>query len=508
MNTILIISDTFRYDNLSGYKSSGVKTPNLDRLASESYVFDNAYLGSFPTVPNRLDIMNGRFNFIDHEWCPLPDGMVTLQQILSASGYVTQMVVDNPHLIENGFNYERGFDGWEWIRGQESDRWKSMPRDTELPADPSKLSNSHFVLPNYLRNTSWWKTEEDRFAARSIKEACQWLEEGQDAEKFFLYVDLFDPHEPWDAPEEYLKMYENGHQGEEVIYPYNDFWKNIVSEEELKHMRALYLAEVSMVDHWVGVLLDKIDQLGLREDTAVIFTSDHGYLFGEHGIIGKSFKPEKSGYEACRMYNEMRRVPLIIRLPGQTKSEHIKALVQSPDLMPTILELSGLVATESVGGKANIQALQCGIFYTKDWRFNPETVHGKSLMPLLRGETDRLRDIVVSSNTLIHHTPVVAKTAIVTEDGWCLHFAGNYDEEIGEGAKVNKALIQLTPKNAPVAPALFYLPDDPSEEHDLLSENMKLAQEIHQRYVQWLEEVGTPEEHLAGRREFKVKSEA
>ncbi|MFZ7104231.1 MAG: sulfatase [Peptococcaceae bacterium] len=442
MNTILIISDTFRYDNLSCYGKTGVKTPNLDRLAGESYIFDNAYLGSFPTVPNRLDIMNGCFNFIDHEWCPLPAGTVTLQQILSASGYVTQMIIDNPHLVENGFNYERGFDGWEWIRGHESDRWKSMPRDIELPADPGKLNNAHFVLKNYLRNTAWWKSEEDRFVARSVKEACRWLEAGQDAEKFFLYLDLFDPHEPWDAPEEYVKMYETDYGGEEVIYPYNDFWQNFVSEEELKHMRAMYKGSVTLVDRWIGVLLDKIEKLGLKEDTAVIFTSDHGFLFGEHGLVGKSIKPEHGYYEACRMYNEIRRVPLLIRLPGQQHGEHIKALVQSPDLMPTILELSGLVATESVGGKANISALQCGIFYTKDWRFDPEKIHGKSLMPLLRGEMKEFRDIAVSSNTLIHHTSGVAKCAVVTEDGWCLHFAGDYAEEVGAGLRVNKQLIQ------------------------------------------------------------------
>ncbi|WP_088187328.1 sulfatase [Desulfosporosinus sp. FKA] len=505
MNVVFVISDTFRRDNLSCYGPTPVKTPNLDRLAEESYVFDNAYLGSFPTVPNRLDIMNGRFNFIDHEWCPLPSETVTLQQILSASGVVTQMVIDNPHLIENGFNYERGFDGWEWIRGHESDRWKVLPKEVTLPAHPSKLNNAHFVLPNYLRNTAWWKSEEDHFAARSVTEACNWLEEGQNAEKFFLYVDLFDPHEPWDAPKEYVDMYDKGYEGEEVIYPYNDYWENIMSEAELNHCRALYRAKVSMVDHWIGILREKVKKLGLEEDTAFVFTSDHGYLFGEHGQIGKAFKPENGYYEACRMYNEMRRIPLMIHLPGQKKSERIGALVQSPDLMPTILDLCGLVASKSFGGKANIQALQCGIFYTKDWRFEPESIHGKSLMPLIRGEVDKLRDFVVCSNTIIHHTPVVSKCAVVTEDGWCLHYSGYYDEVLKESVKVNKVLIELQPSKGKVEPELYYLPDDPNEEHNLIEGHEDLAREIHARYVKWLEEVGTPEEHLAGRRKLVLK---
>ena len=507
MNVIFVISDTFRRDNLSCYGPTPIKTPNLDRLADKSYVFDNAYLGSFPTIPNRLDIMSGRFNFIDHEWCPLPSDTVTLQQILSASGIVTQMVFDNPHLVENGFNYERGFDGWEWIRGQETDRWRSMPRDVKLPADPGKLNHAEFVLPNYLRNTSWWKSKDDRFAIRSVNEACKWLEEGQNADKFFLYVDLFDPHEPWDPPAEFLKMYETFYEGEEIIYPVYDYWKNFMTEDEFKHMRALYMAEVSMVDSSIGILRDKIEKLGLEEDTAFIFTSDHGYLFGEHGIVGKSFNPKNGSYETCRMYSDIRRIPLIIHLPGQKKAERIGALVQSPDLMPTILEMSGLVATESMGGKENIQALQCGVFYTQDWRFSPESIHGKSMMPLLRGETNKLRDIAVSSNTLIHHTPIVAKTAVVTEDGWCLHYSGAYENEIKESIKVNNKMISLEPKYERVEPALFFLPDDPKEEHDLIKDHEELARQIHQRYVKWLEEVGTPEEHLKGRRVFREKGE-
>ena len=113
MNIVLIMSDTFRHDNLSCYGSTRVKTPRLDEFAKESCVFENAYLGSFPTVPNRLDIMSGRFSFIDREWGPLPDETVTLQQVLSASGVVTQMITDNMHLLENGYNYSRGFNAFE-----------------------------------------------------------------------------------------------------------------------------------------------------------------------------------------------------------------------------------------------------------------------------------------------------------------------------------------------------------------------------------------------------------
>jgi arylsulfatase A-like enzyme len=507
MNVILFVSDTFRYDNLSCYAKTRAKTPVLDQFAREAFVFDNAYLGSFPTVPNRLDIMSGRFSFIDREWCPLPPETVTLQQVLSASGVVTQLIADNPHTFEMGFNYDRGFTGFEWIRGQESDHWKTAPKHLDLPKDGSKIRCLESVVEVFLRNSAWWKSEQDRFVARTVRSACQWLEENQDQDQFFLFIDTFDPHEPWDAPQKYVDMYDTGYQGTPIFYPHVGFWKELFTGQEMEHIRSLYLAEVSMVDHWLGVLLDKVDELGLAEDTAVIFTSDHGYLFGEHDLTGKNLQPETDDgmfYETIPLYSDIRRVPLLIRLPGQTQGQRISALVQSPDLMPTILEMSGLVASESIGGRSRTKALQCGVFVTKEWEFNPETIHGVSLMPLLCGEVNKHRDIVVCSNTLIHHTPMIAKSAIVTEDGWCLHYAGKYEQMKEGGSSLWWLLKLIDPERARMStePALYYLPEDPNETSDVMGENPALSREIHERYVRWLEKVGTPEEHLAGRRKL------
>ena len=504
MNIIFVMSDSFRYDNLSCYGKGKAITPRLDAFAGQANVFHNAYLGSFPTIPNRLDIMSGRFSFIDHEWCALPHEVVTPQQILSASGIITQMIADNPHLLEAGFHYDRGFDGFEWIRGQELDPWRTSPKDVQVTGDPSKYRRVNLIMKRYLRNTAWWQGEEDHFVARSLNSACQWLDENQDHEKFFLYIDLFDPHEPWDPPQEYVDLYDPDYNGDDIIYPRYDYWKEFLSPQELARVRNLYLAETSMVDHWFGVLLDKIESLGLSEDTAIIFTSDHGYLFGEHDITGKSLIPTVDGartlYELIRMYDEIRRIPLLIRLPGQTGRVDIDALVQSPDLMPTILEMAGLVASQSVGGEAHIQALQCGVLVTENWMFRPEAIHGMSLLPLMRGEVTQLRDLVVCSNTLIHHTPMLAKAAIISQDGWCLHHAGCYDTwEMGGKMYLSK-IIDPEYARVSVEPALFYLPDDPQEENDLIRENEAVARELHSRYVEWLESVGTPPEHLQGRR--------
>jgi arylsulfatase A-like enzyme len=479
------------------------KTPRLDQFAQESYVFDNAYLSSFPTIPNRYDLMSGNFGFVDHEWQPLPASTVTLQQVLSASGLVTQLIADNPHMVEMGFNYERGFDAWDWIRGQETDKWQTSPKTVDLPPEVAKKLRTPHFFKTYLRNTSWWQGEEDRFTPRTLQAACNWLDRNQDQDQFFLWIDLFDPHEPWDAPQHYVDLYNPGYQGLEITYPDNGFWREFLTEDELRHMQALYLAEVSMVDRWFGRLLDKVEELGMTEDTAVIFMSDHGYLFGEHNLSGKSLFTEENGntlYEAIPMYAELRRIPLLIRLPGQVQGQHIDALVQTPDLTPTILEMAGLVTTETIGGQAAVQALQCGVFYTASWEFDPTAIHGQSLMPLLRGETGRLREMAVASNTLIHHTPALAKCAIITEDGWCLHYSGSYDHVEPGGKLFTLTLTDPNETRIPLDPALYYLPDDPKEQNNLIHQNEDLAREIHERYVRWLEEAGTPPEHLAGRR--------
>jgi len=510
MNVVFFMSDSYRYDNLSCYGPTKTHTPRLDAFAGQAHVFENAYLGSFPTVPNRLDIMSGRFSCIEYQWQPLPREVLTFQEILTASGITTQLIADTPHILGEGFNYSRGWMGWEWIRGQETDRWKTHPHDVPLPAAPSKLRNPEGIKVHY-RNTAWWCGEEDRFVARTVGAACDWLDNAcraPERKPFFLYVDTFDPHEPWDAPQHYVDLYDPGYTGENPNYPVYGFWQEVMSERELQHINAEYRAEATMVDRWFGVLLDKLDALGLTEDTVVIFTTDHGYLFGEHGVVGKSLIPQAKGagmsFESTRMYEDIRRTPLLVRMPGQGRQQRHTAFVQSPDLMPTFLELCGLVTTETKRGKSEIQALQCGVFYTERWEFDPDRVHGRSIVPLLNGESNTHRDVAVCSSTLVGHSPKVAKAAILTEDGWCLHYAGAYpkDESAG-GLGAAGALLNLDITRAPTEPALFYLPDDPAEEHDVLAANEALAAEIHARYVAWLEEVGTPEPHLVGRRALR-----
>ena len=388
MNVILIVADTFRYDYIGANGNPWIKTPSLDRLASESAVFDRAYTASFPTIPNRTDLMTGRYGEPLHPWAPLSWDALTLPEILAGHGYVTMLIHDTPHLVNYGFGFDRPFHGWEFIRGNEVDRWRTGPaRSIKLPTSPGKWRFPETFYAQYLRNVAGRQHERDYFAPRVMRAAMNWLEENRDHDRFFLWIDSFDPHEPWDPPRHYVEMYDPEYDGPEVTYPRHgpdDF----LTPEERKHCKALYAAEVTMVDRWVGLLLDHLAAIGLADDTLVIFTADHGAAVGDHGQQWKS----------APLYEEIARIPLMIRHPqGVGKGMRTAALVQPPDLMPTILSALGLEV--------------------------PREVQGRSLWPLITAERDRVRDLAVAGPSPLPRAPglpPVPSPLSVTDGEWSL----------------------------------------------------------------------------------------
>ena len=176
--------------------------PQPGPIPEKSVVFDRAYAASFPTVPNRHDLFTGRYTFTYSEWEPLPREEVILAEELGKVGYASMMILDTPHITENGYHFDRGFTGWEWIRGQETDRWRTAPAYPDYLCDRSKLRSPQRIVKVYQRNVAWRCYEEDTFVARTMAEAGLWLQRNYDEhENTFLSVDTFDPHEPWDAPQ-------------------------------------------------------------------------------------------------------------------------------------------------------------------------------------------------------------------------------------------------------------------------------------------------------------------
>lgn len=460
MNFIVIVSDTFRRDHLGCYGNNWISTPHIDRFASNSLVFERAYSGSFPTVPNRRDMLTGRFTASYTGWSPLGPEEVVLPEVLGKQGYLSMMVCDCPHILENGYHYDRGFDGFEWIRGQETDRWKTHPETPAHPCNPAKIRSQDALQKRHRRNSADWHMEADRFVARTMTSACDWLERNYRRDKFFLYVDTFDPHEPWDAPQWYVDKYDPGYTGEVVDYPvysYTDY----LSERELKHCRALYAAEVTLVDRWVGRLFEKIEDLGLCDNTMVLFTTDHGFLHGEHGIIGKALINEE-GFSYVPLYEEINHIPLIVRLPSSSPKK-TSAMVLPMDIMPTILDLA----------RSPI----------------PETVHGASFAGVLLGNKQKHREFAVSA-------PYVKGADIPVTVVKNNYTAILYSHEKAKG-RIDKAVDGYNKKQVKSRQAtdlLFDLSVSPAQETSISEEHPELMRELRKDLVLFLEEIHTQQE--------------
>ena len=161
------------------------------------------------------------------------------------------------------------------------------------------------VNPQYEKNRRRFEVEADYPGPRTMQAACRWLEDNKDADKFFLMVEAFDPHEPFDFPESYLELYSDDYEGPRFDWPNYD--KVSEPDEAIEHLQKRYAANLSMIDHWLGKLLDTMDAQDLWQDTMVIFTSDHGFLLGEHELTGKNF---------MHTYNEIAHLPLMVHVPG------------------------------------------------------------------------------------------------------------------------------------------------------------------------------------------------
>jgi arylsulfatase A-like enzyme len=469
MNIILIMSDTFRRDHLGCYGNPWIHTPHLDRLAEQSVVFDHFYAGSFPTMPNRADLLLGKYSFPSLGWAPLPENETPLGEILTREGYLTAAMVDTPFYIRKGYGWDRGFDNFQWFRGQ------GYGQDRE----------------DVTRDRRY---EVDLFGPRTFAAAEQWLELHR-KDKFFLLIDTWDPHEPWDPPDYYVELYKPDYDGSPCLFPTYWYYEEAgVKEEDVKTAHAHYCGEVTMVDRAVGRLLERLDSLGIADDTAVLFTSDHGFYFGEHGIFGKAVMKSEHGFKEgparlirgewtltlrnpetgeatlgsaqwhrSPLYSETTRIPLIAHVPG-TRAGRVDVLSSSPDLMPTILELAGVKV--------------------------PSDVQSASLLPLVDGTQKSLHEFVVTSFPL--HVGDLFNIKIVDD------VARMVAETLPTTVTTKEWAMISSIEGAPVE--LYHMPTDPQQGTNVVTDHPQTARELQAKLISFLEEKDTDERLVAPRR--------
>ncbi len=337
MKTIVVLLDSLNRHMLKLYNEHAwVKTPNIDRLAQKSIVFDNHWIGSAPCMPARRDMMTGRYSFIFKGWGGIEPFDVTLPSKLRENEIYTHIVTDHYHYFGlGGEGYCQLFNTWDLQRGQESDRWVSR-------VVPPALPESYYgqIREQYEQNRTEFIKEEDYPGPKTFSAACEWLDNNREADDFLLWVECFDPHEPFDCPKEYLDMYEDSYEG--LHFNWSSYAPVTEPPEAVEHLRKLYAGLLTMTDHWLGKLLDKMDQYDLWEDTLLIFTTDHGHILGEHGFTGKNI---------MHLYNEIAHIPLMIHLPGSDGAgRRVNALTQNIDMMPTILDYHGIACPDDVHG--------------------------------------------------------------------------------------------------------------------------------------------------------------
>ena len=347
MNIAVIVVDTLRYDYVGAHGNDWIKTPNMDRLASKSWIFDRSFSASYPTIPHRTDALTGRYGEPFHAWGPLHFDWPTLPRALAGHGYCTQLIHDTPHLVNGGHNFDWPFHAWKNVHGAEVDRpWID---DSEHPldnwtTDPLFDAINRDFLSNppqhaHAQANRKRKKPEDWNAAQLFLTGSEWLKDNATRDNFFLWLDCFDPHEPWDAPPEFVKLYDKtpGYDGRVDPRSFGVGRTDQVPPAAVDRVKAFYAAKVSWVDHWLGRFLDTLEETGLAKNTAILLTADHGTRLGEYGTFHKSYP-----------INELEgHVPFILHVPGGGTGRS-DIIVQPQDIFATLMAVAGHAAPDDI----------------------------------------------------------------------------------------------------------------------------------------------------------------
>jgi arylsulfatase A-like enzyme len=311
-------------------------------------------------MPARHDLLCGALDFLWKPWGSIEIWEPPRTAHLRRAGVTTQLISDHPHLFEvGGENYHTDFGAWDYQRGHESDAWRTRP-------DPSWVGAPSFNRGHtpYDNSRGYFRGEADFPGPRTMAAAARWLETDAPAdERFLLFVDEFDPHEPFDTPEPYASLYDPAWRGPHLIWPpylRGACAAGVLSPADARQVRACYGAKLTMIDAWLGRVLDALDRRRLWDTTAVFLCTDHGHYLGEKDIWGKPAVP---------VYEPLGHIPLLIAWPGVATAT-IDALTTSVDLAATLAELFGVAFAHRT--------------------------HGRSLRPLLLGETRGVRDWVLT----------------------------------------------------------------------------------------------------------------
>ncbi len=437
MNIIVLMMDSYRQDHFGFYNQgqgpfAGIpacRTPHMDAFAAESVVFDSMYADSLPTIPARTSLFTGNRTLTSRAWQPLAREDTSVATILALEGYTSGLVADVYHYRAPDQNFHAGFHSYQWVRGQEYDPWRSEPPKSDL----KRFTNKHYDdlwlanVAQFVVNTEEFSSKHDWFGHKVADLTCDWLTRNRGQDKLFLWMDSFDPHEPWDPPAEFDVYGDPAYSGPRYVLPLGGEATNWYSQAEIDNIRALYAGEAATVDDAVGMVLNRLAELGYYDDSVIVLMGDHGHPLADHGKFLKG---------ADRLYNELLRIPFMVRLPGGRGARRTGAICQYHDLLPTLLDVAGLA--------------NCA-----------HDMHGRSFRGVLEGESDTHRDAIITG----YHEGI---DRVIRNDRWSLILRpeGQDDE-------------------------LYDLVADPAERNNLREGNDELAADLTGNFGQIYLQVGT-----------------
>jgi len=358
-NVLLIISDDLKASVLGCYGDKVCKTPNIDKLANNGMVFNRAYCQGTWCAPSRKSFMYSRYQ--DKRGTNLGEHFKNNGWYSARVGKIYHMRV--PGDIIDGTNGDDVASSW-------TERFNSSGSEAHTQGDYACLNLNIFTkklegrestkMPNRMFVSVSYKGDgSDQPDYKTADKTIELLRKHKD-EPFFIAAGLVRPHYPSVAPEQYFSLY----PWQKIKLPevpkgdLNDIPKAGLANtrnatnpignypDNQKRMWAAYYATVTFMDEQVGRIIDELDRLGLRDSTAIVFLSDHGYHLGEHTFWQKS-----------NLHEEVTRVPLIISVPGFTPG-HTDALAELVDLYPTLAELAGLPIPSDVQGASQVPVLK------------------------------------------------------------------------------------------------------------------------------------------------------
>lgn len=379
-NILILYTDQQRWDALGASGNADIHTPNLDRLAAEGIHFDHYFVQNPVCMPSRLSFLTGQYPStlgVTHMGVPVPQETVTLPRLLRSAGYVCGNI-GKLHFLPHANRDHRnphpdyGFDHLEI--SDEPGCYEDAYRAWVRRKDPSQLDVISPGLPP--RAKDWRKAMgfKDEVAHPEVRQTPDHrVFEGTDdvthtafvAEQTMEFVHthrerpwlciagFYSPHSPWIAPRRFLDLYDPDALSLPEYPPDVEAKRRSESlclDSELRSIRHGYYAMVSEVDHHVGRILDHLEDLGLQDDTIIVFTSDHGEFLGEHLRYGK-------GYPGPDCVS---RVPLIVRWPAgiARPGRKVSSLTEGVDVVPTLLDAAGLQIPPHLQGETLLPALQ------------------------------------------------------------------------------------------------------------------------------------------------------